>query len=313
MPPFSPSVVQSPCSKASPPPSSQATPPSSRCSSSSSFSTKLPLHSSTPLKRSRRRSNHDFLRMVTRSCLDDSSAILRAAQYTVDTYVKSGMVVGLGSGHASGMAIQHLGRQLRTGNLKDIVGIPIASEAAKFGIPLDTYQDSSQIDFAFDDADAIEEGTLVAIIGRRRHKQRRLPHGLASCPPASTRFWIWRFIADESLAIVASTQAITLSTCIVAHNNALFALLVSNNIAQIKSNVYKRYSRDNVYSLVYFGHGNLRENKNLTRTARYATMVKLVHWMLQSTPSSRPSCGNEIGKKHITAEGITVDEFASKL
>ncbi|KAL1358966.1 hypothetical protein HN51_004189 [Arachis hypogaea] len=141
------------------------------CSSSSSFSTKLPLHSTTPLKR-RRRSNHDFLRMVTRSCLDDSSALLRAAQYTVDTYVKSGMVVGLGSGHASGMAIQHLGRQLRTGNLKDIVGIPMsvasASEAAKSGIPLDTYQDSTQIDFAFDDADAIEEGTLVAIIGRRK-------------------------------------------------------------------------------------------------------------------------------------------------
>ncbi|MED6134594.1 hypothetical protein PIB30_038386 [Stylosanthes scabra] len=137
------------------------------CSSSSSFSTRFPLHSSK-----RRRSNHNFLRMVTRSCLDDSSALLRAAQYTVDTYVKSGMVVGLGSGHASGMAIQHLGRQLRTGNLKDIVGIPMsvasASEAAKSGIPLDTYQDSTQIDFAFDDADAIEEGTLVAIIGRRK-------------------------------------------------------------------------------------------------------------------------------------------------
>ncbi|XP_020976410.1 probable ribose-5-phosphate isomerase 4, chloroplastic isoform X2 [Arachis ipaensis] len=142
------------------------------CSSSSSFSTKLPLHSSTPLTRRRRRSTHEFLRMVTRSCLDDSSALLRAAQYTVDTYVKSGMVVGLGSGHASGMAIQHLGHQLRIGNLKDIVGIPMsvasASEAAKSGIPLDTYQDSTQIDFAFDDADAIEEGTLVAIIGRRK-------------------------------------------------------------------------------------------------------------------------------------------------
>ncbi|XP_057731016.1 protein POLLEN DEFECTIVE IN GUIDANCE 1-like isoform X3 [Arachis stenosperma] len=59
--------------------------------------------------------------------------------------------------------------------------------------------------------------------------------GLASCPPESTRFW-----------------AITLSTCIVAHNNALFALLVSNNFAEIKSNVFKRYSRDNVHSLVYF-------------------------------------------------------------
>ncbi|XP_057731015.1 protein POLLEN DEFECTIVE IN GUIDANCE 1-like isoform X2 [Arachis stenosperma] len=84
--------------------------------------------------------------------------------------------------------------------------------------------------------------------------------GLASCPPESTRFWVWRFIADESLAIAASivhsfillAQAITLSTCIVAHNNALFALLVSNNFAEIKSNVFKRYSRDNVHSLVYF-------------------------------------------------------------
>ncbi|XP_019440133.1 PREDICTED: probable ribose-5-phosphate isomerase 4, chloroplastic isoform X1 [Lupinus angustifolius] len=142
---------------------------------SSSFSTtRLLLHSPTPPRTTTR---FNFLTMVTRSCLDDSSALLRAAQFTVDTYVKSGMVVGLGSGHASGMAIQHLGRQLRTGNLKDIVGIPMsvasASEAAKAGIPLDTYQDSSQvrtkkIDFAFDDADVIEEGTLVAIIGRRK-------------------------------------------------------------------------------------------------------------------------------------------------
>ncbi|KAL4627921.1 hypothetical protein ACB092_05G201300 [Castanea dentata] len=43
-----------------------------------------------------------------------------------------------------------------------------ASEAAKAGIPLNQYQDCSQIDFAFDDADIIEEGTLVAVIGRRR-------------------------------------------------------------------------------------------------------------------------------------------------
>ncbi|TKY73563.1 POLLEN DEFECTIVE IN GUIDANCE 1 [Spatholobus suberectus] len=84
--------------------------------------------------------------------------------------------------------------------------------------------------------------------------------GLANCPPESMRFWIWRFIYDQALAVVASivhsfillAQAITLSTCIVAHNNALFALLVSNNFAEIKSNVFKRYSKDNVHSLVYF-------------------------------------------------------------
>ncbi|KAJ9691358.1 hypothetical protein PVL29_013515 [Vitis rotundifolia] len=106
---------------------------------------------------------------VTRSCLADaSSALLQAAKHTVDTYIKSRMVIGLGSGHASDMAIQYLGRQLRTGALKDITGIPMsvasASEAAKVGIPLGHYQDCSQIDFAFDDADVIEEGTLVAII-----------------------------------------------------------------------------------------------------------------------------------------------------
>ncbi|KAG5235861.1 hypothetical protein OIU78_025415 [Salix suchowensis] len=107
---------------------------------------------------------------VTRA--DSSSLLLDAAKYTVDKHIQSGMVVGLGSGQASGMAIQYLGRLLRAGALKDVVGVPMsvtsASEAAKAGIPLDGYQDSSQIDFAFDDADIIEEETLVAIIGRQK-------------------------------------------------------------------------------------------------------------------------------------------------
>ncbi|XP_011070548.1 protein POLLEN DEFECTIVE IN GUIDANCE 1 [Sesamum indicum] len=84
--------------------------------------------------------------------------------------------------------------------------------------------------------------------------------GLANCSPENMQFWLWRFISDEALAVASSiihsfillAQAITLSTCIVAHNNALFAMLVSNNFAEIKSNVFKRYSKDNVHSLVYF-------------------------------------------------------------
>lgn len=38
-----------------------------------------------------------------------------------------------------------------------------------------------------------------------------------------------------------------------AHNNALLALLVSNNFAEIKSNVFKRFSKDNVHNIVYSG------------------------------------------------------------
>ncbi|EOY01335.1 Tapt1/CMV receptor, putative isoform 2 [Theobroma cacao] len=83
--------------------------------------------------------------------------------------------------------------------------------------------------------------------------------GLANCSPEKMRFWIRRFVLDQALAMAFSilhsfillAQAITLSTCIVAHNNALFALLVSNNFAEIKSNVFKRFSKDNIHSLVY--------------------------------------------------------------
>ncbi|XP_042516370.1 probable ribose-5-phosphate isomerase 4, chloroplastic isoform X2 [Macadamia integrifolia] len=107
-----------------------------------------------------------------RASLADGAALLNAATYTVDTYIRSGMVVGLGSGRASGLAIEYLGRQLKDGALKDIVGIPMSvfsgSEAVKAGIPLNQYQESSQIDFAFNDADIMERGTLIAIIGRRK-------------------------------------------------------------------------------------------------------------------------------------------------
>lgn len=86
--------------------------------------------------------------------------------------------------------------------------------------------------------------------------------GLARCPPETQtmRFWIWRFISDQVLAVVTTivhsfillAQAITLSACIVAHYNALPALLVSNNFSEIKSYVFKGFKKDNVHSMMYF-------------------------------------------------------------
>ncbi|KAG2264935.1 hypothetical protein Bca52824_072014 [Brassica carinata] len=101
----------------------------------------------------------------------EPSPLLRAAHHTVDSYVESGMVVGLGSGEASDLAIRYLGHQLRSGSIQGVVGVPMsarsASEAAKYGVPLKHFRDDFQIDFAFHDADAVEEGTLVSVIGRR--------------------------------------------------------------------------------------------------------------------------------------------------
>ncbi|XP_062212215.1 protein POLLEN DEFECTIVE IN GUIDANCE 1-like [Phragmites australis] len=84
--------------------------------------------------------------------------------------------------------------------------------------------------------------------------------GLSTCSTDNVTFELMRFLLDEVIAVVAFVvhsfvllaQAITLSTCIIAHNNALFALLVSNNFAEIKSNVFKRVSKENLHNLVYY-------------------------------------------------------------
>ncbi|XP_039782323.1 probable ribose-5-phosphate isomerase 4, chloroplastic isoform X3 [Panicum virgatum] len=95
-----------------------------------------------------------------------------AAKLTVDKFVKSGMVVGLGSGPASALAVQYLGTRLRRGSLTDIVAVTSsvlsASEADMAGIRASSYQEGTQIDFAFTDAEVIEEGTLAAVIGQRK-------------------------------------------------------------------------------------------------------------------------------------------------
>lgn len=84
--------------------------------------------------------------------------------------------------------------------------------------------------------------------------------GVANCTEDNLTFELLRFIFDGAIAILAFivhsfvllAQAITLSTCIVAHNNALLALLVSNNFAEVKSNVFKRLSKENIQNLVYY-------------------------------------------------------------
>ncbi|XP_020595774.1 protein POLLEN DEFECTIVE IN GUIDANCE 1 isoform X2 [Phalaenopsis equestris] len=83
--------------------------------------------------------------------------------------------------------------------------------------------------------------------------------GLSNCSAENFKLEISKFAFDMAIAIVAFilhsfillAQAVTLSTCIIAHNNALLALLVSNNFTEIKSNVFKRVSKDNLHNVVY--------------------------------------------------------------
>jgi len=79
---------------------------------------------------------------------------------SVDDYVKSGMVVGLGTGSTAYFAVERLGQLLKDGTLTDIVAIPTSirtkEQAEELKIPLVTLDTHSKLDVAIDGADEVD-------------------------------------------------------------------------------------------------------------------------------------------------------------
>jgi ribose 5-phosphate isomerase A len=82
-------------------------------------------------------------------------AAFRAAEQ-----VKSGMIVGLGTGSTAKFAVERIGALYRDGQLKDIVGIPSSVQtenlAKSVGVPLTTFDDHPRIDLTIDGADEVD-------------------------------------------------------------------------------------------------------------------------------------------------------------
>ncbi|MCP4426579.1 MAG: ribose-5-phosphate isomerase RpiA [Chloroflexi bacterium] len=82
----------------------------------------------------------------------------QAAERAVE-FIKSGMVVGLGTGSTAVHAVCAIGRKLQDGSLTDIVAIPTseatAREAEKWQIPLTTLSNHPVVDLTIDGADEI--------------------------------------------------------------------------------------------------------------------------------------------------------------
>ena len=78
----------------------------------------------------------------------------------VDDYVKSGMVVGLGTGSTAYFAVERVGDLLKSGELTDIVCIPTSErtmeQALSLDIPLVTLDTHSKLDVAIDGADEVD-------------------------------------------------------------------------------------------------------------------------------------------------------------
>jgi ribose 5-phosphate isomerase A len=80
----------------------------------------------------------------------------------VDDYVRSGMVIGLGTGSTAYFAVERVGQLLKSGELTDILAIPTSvrtkEQAESLDIPLVTLDTHSKLDVAIDGADHVDPG-----------------------------------------------------------------------------------------------------------------------------------------------------------
>ncbi|MEL6354683.1 MAG: ribose-5-phosphate isomerase RpiA [Cyanobacteria bacterium J06627_28] len=97
--------------------------------------------------------------------------------------VKSGTIVGLGTGSTTAFAIQFIGERLASGDLKDIKGIPTSFQASvlakQHGIPLTTLDEVDRIDIAIDGADEVDPQMNLIKGGGAAHTREKVVDGLA--------------------------------------------------------------------------------------------------------------------------------------
>ena len=90
----------------------------------------------------------------------NTDELKRATGYRAAEYVQSGMVVGLGSGSTARYATLRIAEKLRSGDLRDLLGIPTSEATAELarlgGIPLTTLEEHPAIDLTIDGADEVD-------------------------------------------------------------------------------------------------------------------------------------------------------------
>ena len=97
--------------------------------------------------------------------------------------VKSGSIVGLGTGSTTAFAIQFIGERIASGELKDIIGIPTSFQASvlakQHGISLSTLDEVDHIDIAIDGADEVDPQMNLIKGGGAAHTREKVVDSLA--------------------------------------------------------------------------------------------------------------------------------------
>lgn len=98
--------------------------------------------------------------------------------------VQSGSIVGLGTGSTAAFMIQALGDRLKSGDLKDIIGVTTSFQgevlARECGIPLATLNEVDRIDIAIDGADEVDPHKNLIKGGGAAHTQEKLVEAFAT-------------------------------------------------------------------------------------------------------------------------------------
>jgi ribose 5-phosphate isomerase A len=126
-----------------------------------------------------------FLRsLVMTAAADPVKLMKQEVGKAAANLVKSGSIVGLGTGSTTAYTIQFLGDRLKTGELKDIVGVPTSFQsevlAKQYGVPLTTLDAIDHIDIAIDGADEVDPQKNLIKGGGAAHTREKVVDYLAN-------------------------------------------------------------------------------------------------------------------------------------
>lgn len=92
--------------------------------------------------------------------MDKQDELKQKAAHRAVEFVESGMVLGLGTGSTTAFAVIRIAERLKSGTLKNIVGIPTSDRtkqlAGELDIPLCGLDDQPEIDVTIDGADEVD-------------------------------------------------------------------------------------------------------------------------------------------------------------
>ena len=97
--------------------------------------------------------------------------------------IQNGMILGLGSGSTAALMIEALAIKIKSGEIKDVVGVTTSFQgevlASELGIPLKSLSSVSEIDLAIDGADEVDPKFQLIKGGGACHVQEKLVAALA--------------------------------------------------------------------------------------------------------------------------------------